>query len=416
MGQALGFLFAVGLLAGCGPERNGQTGPPNGEAKSAAPPPSGFRDPFVERLQTEVNRMGLQATLARLETAVKNRPKDPRARASLGVLFMMAGLQREGERALRVASELGSKEGVVYHFLGTVRLNSGDADGAAEAFTRQTEATPENPRAHYNLGLALGAAGESAWAIEAFEKAVVLDKSFLGAHFEIARVRHQRGEMRQAEAAIRRCLEIDPRHFFSTMELGRMQLSLGQFDAAEATFTRAAEIEPEEAGPYIGLGSARLGKPAGKETTEGARRALQKATEINPSSGDAHFLLAEAYRRLGQSDKALGELRTADFLKPKTPSIRYALAQALRSHGERAEAESLLKNLKPDSFSREGLFLKRAVDFNPNNIEARQKLATFLAAQGERLAAQHQRKMIARLRKEESAVRRGRFQRGAPAR
>jgi tetratricopeptide (TPR) repeat protein len=345
--------------------------------------------------------MGLDATINQYKTAVKSRPQDPQLRASLGVLLMMGGYQREGSRALQVASNLGSKEGVVYHFLGTVRLNANDPDGAADAFSMQTKATPGNPRAHYNLGVAHQMAGESAWAVQALEKAAALDKGFLEAHFELARMRHERGEMPQAEAAIARCLEIAPRHFPSTMERGRMQLSLGQFDLAEATFSSAAEIEPEEAGPYIGIGSARLGKPAGEEGKESALKALQKATELNPSSGDAFFLLAEAHRRLGQPDQALKALRAADLLKPKTPNIRYALAQALRSRGEAPEAERILKDLKPESYSREGLFLKRAVDFNPNDIVARRKLAAFLEARGEQLAAQRQHKMIQKLRKAE---------------
>jgi tetratricopeptide (TPR) repeat protein len=74
-------------------------------------------------------------------------------------------------------------------------------------------------------------------------------------------------------------------------------------DLAEAQLNLALKLEPQLGEAYLQLGILRMDRG----DLKGAIAALQKAVEYSPVSGDAHYRLAQAYRRAGEPEKARRE-------------------------------------------------------------------------------------------------------------
>lgn len=72
---------------------------------------------------------------------------------------------------------------------------------------------------------------------------------------------------------------------------------------------------------------------------EAALRELVQAAYLDPYGERAHLLLARAYRRRGDNDKAAGELRMSLWVRDD-PAVRAELAELLAEMGERAEAKA----------------------------------------------------------------------------
>jgi Flp pilus assembly protein TadD len=67
----------------------------------------------------------------------------------------------------------------------------------------------------------------------------------------------------------------------------------------------------------------------------------QRAVELAPDSGEAHYLLGRSCLELGQQEKALRELETASKMAPGSPEVHFNLAKAYAKADlpEKAEQE-----------------------------------------------------------------------------
>ena len=75
---------------------------------------------------------------------------------NLGLALIKAGQADEGKAELKTAAELDPVNGGKYYFnLGAVMVNSGNMQGAIDAFRSATEAQPDYADAYYQLGTAL---------------------------------------------------------------------------------------------------------------------------------------------------------------------------------------------------------------------------------------------------------------------
>ena len=93
-------------------------------------------------------------------------------------------------------------------------------------------------------------------------------------------------------------------HYFYAVALTKQGRSAENFDAAEAELKTAIELDPHLGNGYLQLGILRFER----EDFPGAVSALQKAIENTALPEEAHYRLAQVYRRMGEADKATGEI------------------------------------------------------------------------------------------------------------
>jgi tetratricopeptide (TPR) repeat protein len=149
---------------------------------------------------------------------------------------------------------------------------------------------PGNPRAHYNLGVELGAVpGRTAEAIDQYNLALEIDPEYLDAQYnlaaELAKFPDRRSESIAHYAA---ALRIDP----------------GYADAHYNLATELAEIPGREDEAIFHFG---------------------EAIRLKPAFVEAHVNLALLYARIGRREDTQRELEAAYRLRPDWPGVREAL-------------------------------------------------------------------------------------------
>jgi TolB-like protein len=118
---------------------------------------------------------------------------------------------------------------------------------------------------------------------------------------------------------------------------------------ARALFERAMAIDPRYVPAYVGLGFVQVNAVVQGWTADpvmALKRAEElglRATEIDQSSAGAHALLGQAYRKMGEIDRALDELRRAITLNSSDPDNYAGLGDALLFRGDTAEAIEALE-------------------------------------------------------------------------
>ncbi|MFL5345299.1 MAG: tetratricopeptide repeat protein [Hyalangium sp.] len=170
----------------------------------------------------------------------------------------------------------------------------------------------------------------------------------------------------------------------------------GDPKAAGAIYLKLAE-DPPRAEALYGVGFLL----AEAEENELARKALQKAVELEPGMGVYHFQLARVQFALGQLKEAFEHLQTSLKLNPGHIPSYVVMAIALQAGGELDAAEDILRQ-GLNAFPKEEYLLhtlsnvlagkgdiegaagvaEKLAELHPNNPSAVGNLARFRMAQG----------------------------------
>jgi tetratricopeptide (TPR) repeat protein len=148
--------------------------------------------------------------------------------------------------------------------------------------------------------------------------------------------------------------------------------SRGSYDQAERRFFEAADLNPSDPAPYMFLGKISNGpitessgfaerlerfgrlQPENawanyyyastlSRTSPKARVLLEKAVRLDPHLGDAFLLLGIVFSEKGDFSKAISAYQSAIEATPPMEEAHYRLAQAYRKMGEAAKAQKELE-------------------------------------------------------------------------
>lgn len=157
--------------------------------------------------------------------------------------------------------------------------------------------------------------------------------------FALARTLHLLGQTEEALRLARRALAMDPARADIHVFVGDIFVALDRLDQAELSFRHASELEPALPGVQrrLGLTLDRLGH------RRAAEQAFALAVAQQPDDGTARLLLGRLYLDTNRPREALEELIRACDLDPSSANPRYALAQAQIRLGERDEARRSLE-------------------------------------------------------------------------
>jgi Flp pilus assembly protein TadD len=180
---------------------------------------------------------------------------------------------------------------------------------AIEVFSRGHRLYPQSSRMMLGLGAAWYAQRSKDLAAQTFLEACDLNPTdpipylFLG-KLLITEPVLPAGWLERLKRFVELHQEDPSAHYLYAVALLKQGGALAQSNAAEAELDTALGLDPHFGQAYLQLGILRLGR----ENYSGAIAALQKAVENTPIPDDAHYRLAEAYRRAGETDKARHEI------------------------------------------------------------------------------------------------------------
>ena len=181
--------------------------------------------------------------------------------------------------------------------------------------------SPDDAKAHNNLGRALAGKGDYDQAIVHWQKALQIDPRYWEAHNNLAVALIGNGRLNEAIGHLRQVLDANPNYAEVHGNLGRALALKGKSDEAIAEWRKAIELNPNYAQAYNDLGTelSRQGR------VDDAIAAWQQATAVNPGFAPAHFNLGNALDARGKPRPALAAWRGGLAVDPNhVPTLRRA--------------------------------------------------------------------------------------------
>ena len=251
----------------------------------------------------------------------------------------------------------------------------------------------KNPKASdVQIASAYGSLGLVLMAAKQYEAAAAsyLNANALAAHdmrwpYYLGQLRLITQDRSEAAEWFERVLELAPSDEAALVSLARLYFDQGRFREADRLFTHATVIESRSAAAWAGLGQTALADGDYRRAAE----SLERALEIDPGGGRAHYPLAMAYRALGERDLAAAHLERRGSRQPRLSDplmlVYYEVlesAMILERRGNQA--------LEDGDYQTAIDFFRRGIDLEPNNSSVRQRLAAALVMTGDRQGAVEQ--------------------------
>jgi tetratricopeptide (TPR) repeat protein len=227
-------------------------------------------------------------------------------------------------------------------------------DAAIAEWARAIAISPDDAKAHNNLGVALLAKGDVDGGLVQFRKAVEIRPEYAEAHYNLGGALLRRQLADEAIAQFRRVVEINPRYAEAHNELGALLLQSGRQSEAITHFERAVEIDPKyaKAQNNLGVALARSGR------TEDATAHFQSAIDSDGSYPEPRYSLGMILYSRGRIAEAMMHWRAGLSANPNYRPILARVAWVLAtcpdsSYRNGREAVALAERLVKEAESSE---------------------------------------------------------------
>jgi serine/threonine-protein kinase len=193
------------------------------------------------------------------------------------------------------------------YFLGVGVLSAvrNDVSGAIRAHRRAVQLTPQDPDAHYRLGIQLATVAQSEEAGREFRRAIELKSDYVDAHLWLARVATFTGKPGDAEKSIATALDVSPKQARVRVAAGLNSFYKGDFAAADLQVQNAIALRPRS---YRQKGTAGIIVLFQRRVPDAV--SLLKEACVKVKDWRFCLRLAQAYQLSGkssQADKALND-------------------------------------------------------------------------------------------------------------
>ncbi len=184
--------------------------------------------------------------------------------------------------------------------LGWLYLQEGRTRAAREVFARLVERLPEDPDAHFYLGVAQAKEHLKTEAIASFKRALQLAPGLADAHWALALLYNERGDgFDEALQAAERGLALAPGNAYGHFVEGFILCSRGENDRAETALKQSIDLDPSSAHAHYYLALIYLRR----QNDTKAIAAMEQTIEADPSYTEAYYSLGTLYARTGRVDE-----------------------------------------------------------------------------------------------------------------
>jgi tetratricopeptide (TPR) repeat protein len=198
------------------------------------------------------------------------------------------------------------------------------------------EMTPDDDRAHNDLGVALAATGKTGEAIDEYNKSLALNADSSQTHNNLGGALAEAGKTEEAFAEFRKAIELNPENGSAHVNLGHMLEEMGGHrPEAIAELTKGIELAPKSSDGHniYGVILARMGK------LDEAIAELQKAVELSPQTAECRYNLGRALAASNRFTDALPQfLEAASLTRRQEPAILQMLAAMYSELGQYPQA------------------------------------------------------------------------------
>lgn len=294
------------------------------------------------------------------DAALQLAPGDPGVLNALALLEVRSGDQREAQKYLDEALAkfpANLQSGVS---MAKLKMLANDMPGAEKQLKELTQRAPQSQEAWVALGNFYSVNKRFPEANQAFQSALKLNPRYGMALASLGEAQYDAGQKDQAEATFRHLSSLPDSQYEAVY--GGYLMQAGKKDAAIQEFQRLMQLHPKDRAARTQLLRAYVQAGRTKEAQALSDEALKK----NPKDSDA--LLARAGLSVVRHDYASAQNDLAQVLQfdPRNAEVHYLLAQIYRTRGFALSARQELS---------------KALDSNPDLLQARLALAADLSTQ-----------------------------------
>ena len=190
-------------------------------------------------------------------------------------------------------------------------------------------------------GEAALASGQTSVAIEAFSGAIALNPDSMLAHLKRGETYRRHGDLKAAFRDLRDASELDPSATRPLEQLGDVSLALNRPDRAAERYAAHVQLDDRSPRVFYKLALAQYRNGQASLALRSARRALA----LDAQFADAHYLAGLCLAAQRQTADARKALERAVDLQPAFIPAREALAAAYRGAGRHLDATEQLEAL-----------------------------------------------------------------------
>jgi len=186
-----------------------------------------------------------------LYTGCGSRARQPAANSITAA--SSSGTGRTGPQVSGTDSQGGAQDAQAYISKGIQAYREDHDQAAADVFRQALEVEPDNPEAHYRLGLAYSSLGRKKEALDEYQKAVEAYKKLLredpknaDAHFNMAEADSRLSNYAEAVAEYKRAVQLKDDDSYMYYELGLADSKLAKYKDAVEAFQQAVRLDPDD--------------------------------------------------------------------------------------------------------------------------------------------------------------------------
>jgi superkiller protein 3 len=268
--------------------------------------------------------------------------------------FVLDKLGRSKE-ALKILQELSAKkpDASSLNLLGHVAEKAGEIDGAIQAYRKGAELEPDREENYLDYSTLCMNHKNFPLALEIVEVGLKRIPHAYRLQVQKGAILAEVGKLEQAQETFRSAMRLQEDNREAMLSLAKVQARASAFNESTGTLAAGVEKYPKDfyMHYYYGFilleGAKRTG--AKDEVVEKAKRALERAVQLNPSFANSYLLLGKIY--LNKDIKMAAEqFETCLRLNPKDAAAMYQLGRLYLKMGKRTEGESLLSQAKEQRF------------------------------------------------------------------
>ena len=184
----------------------------------------------------------------------------------------------------------------------------GDLEQAKAEYEKAASIDPHLVEAHVNLIAVYGSLGQPKEAEQHYHRAITISPNLEELHHNWGVVLVLQNRLSEARTAFRKALELNPNNADSRQNLGYVLQQMGDVDQALTHYRRTLESDPNHRLTHFHLGRYYVSGRRYKEAIEHLEKTLTPKDEKTPHF---HYVLADAYVRSGQRQRAIRHARKA---------------------------------------------------------------------------------------------------------
>lgn len=313
-----------------------------------------------------------QSVIEEFRKAIALRPGFAEAHNDLGLALVQTGDDQQAIKEFREAVRLKPDYAEAHANLGAV-LTSNNVDESISELQRAVKLRPDLIRAQYNLAMAYLQKYGVDKGIEQLQLVIAMDANFAEAYYALGKALMQKGQIREAIAPLRQAVVIDPKsgraHYQLGLALSRAQASDEGKKEIDAGLKLIADDERNrKANTLMATAKDEIEKGELQQAADN----LTKVVQLIPEYAEGHLTLAQVLAKQDNLAASVPEFSRASELEPNSYAAQFGLGQVLHKQGKLPEAVAALR---------------QAVSLRPSSVEANDELGLSLHETGDRNGA-----------------------------